>query len=209
MKNYTGIALAALKPEGSIAIATGTALLEKNRAEKLKQQNYRGYLYTFSSEEILKPFLSICRLLADAEYWQLTREVWMCAELIEPDKRTWLRLLQSKKPQRESLMTSEEHAALAAMPDEIQIWRGCGHSAGVHGMCWTIEKSRAEFFASYAIDSRRKVFIGLNNNTTPIVASATCRRADVLAYFTGRGESEIVLNPKHLKAVKFEAASVK
>jgi len=186
----------------------GPPSLEELRKERLKARNFQHYLHTFGHERRFDAFVEIIPLLSDTEYWPLVRSVWVGVEVIEPDKKIWLRLLQSKRPSRKLLMTDQEHAELATMPDEVKIWRGCAHTAGVRGMSWTTEKSRAHFFAGYAGGPRRMFYAG-PRETTPIVASATCRKSKVLAYFTERQESEIVLNPTNLKDVKIESASEK
>jgi hypothetical protein len=122
-------------------------------------------------------------------------------ETIMPHDHLWLDLLQSTRPNRESLMSTEEHAALAAMPDELKIWRGCGNDAGERGISWTTEKKKAEFFANYACGSRRAFLTGAAG-TRPTVVSAVCSKEDVLAYFTERDESEILVDPSKLRSVK-------
>ena len=92
-------------------------------------------------------------------------------------------------------MTADEHAALDAMPDEIQIWRGCEREAHIHGMSWTIDKNWAEWFAT-----RRQ----RPHAPRVVLASAFCRKSDVLAYFTNRNESEIVINSANLLRVQSE-----
>jgi hypothetical protein len=93
-------------------------------------------------------------------------------------------------------MNDAERAALAAMPDTIEIWRGCGHPAGVHGMSWTVNREKAIWFSHYAGGPRRT---GMNDKHSPLVVHGFCPKAEVLAYFEARKESEIVVNPKHIK----------
>jgi hypothetical protein len=70
----------------------------------------------------------------------------------------------------------------------------------VRGLSWTSRKKQAEFFAGYACGGRREFVTG-EAGTEPFVVSAVCRKSDVLAFFTERQESEIVLDPDCLRSV--------
>jgi hypothetical protein len=97
-------------------------------------------------------------------------------------------------------MSDVERTELAAMPDQIKIWRGCGTPNGVRGLSWTSLKKQAEFFAEYACGGRRGFVTG-QAGAEPLVVSAVCRRSDVLAFFDERNESELVVNPDCLRSV--------
>jgi len=174
---------------------------EEIRAKKLLEGNYLGYLITFESHEQLQPFIDLIPRLTDQEYWRYLREVWTGAEVILPDKEIWLRLLQWNRPGREHLMTGAERAALAAMTQEIKIWRGCGHKSAVRGLSWTLDRDRAAFFADYSCGPRRQLLVG-QTGVEPILVEATCRTENVLAYLTARMEAEIVINPAHVSVLR-------
>lgn len=178
--------------------------LEKMRAAYLRDGNYGRYLSTFNEHEQLRPFLDIIPRLSAQEYWQLLREVWIDVEVMLPNKEIWLELLQWQSPGREHLMTDAERAELAAMPDTIEIWRGCGDRSAVRGFSWTIDRERAVFFADYASGPRRQ-WLG-QSGTKRLLVKATCRKKDVLAYFTTRNESEIVVNPDHVTVLRVSRA---
>lgn len=170
---------------------------EAMRAKKLRDGDYGDYLLTFGSHECFQPFLDIIPRLSDREYWQNLTQVWTRAEATLPDRKIWLRLFQSKRPGREHLMNDDERASLAAMPNVIKLWRGCGHESAIGGLSWTLNPERAAFFAGYACGPRRQDLVG-QTGTEPILVKATCRKSDVLAYFTHRKESEIVIHPDHV-----------
>ena len=174
---------------------------EQARAEKLSSGRYGLYLCTFASHERLKAFTNIIPRLTDREYWQNLREVWTGAEVVLPDKQIWLRLLQWRRPEREHLMTESERVDLAAMPDTLEIWRGCGHESAVQGLSWTLDPAQAAFFTDYACGSKRQDIVG-QSGTKRHHVKATCCKSDVLAYFTTRNESEIVVNPAHVTVLR-------
>lgn len=175
------------------------------KQQYLRKRDFGGYLIMFGSHERFRPFLSIADRLSDKEYWPLLREVWTSVEVTQPDKKTWLRLFNSKRGFRELLMTPAEHKALAALPDEIEIWRGFGHAAGARGISWTLDRNRAEFFAKYACGPRRAFLSRKELGKVPLVANATCRKSNVLAHFLEREEAEIVVDPANVVALKTEA----
>lgn len=83
------------------------------------------------------------------------------------------------------MMSAEDLAAFQALPDRLEIFRGCSveeHAAGVYGLSWTDSRAVAEFFAwrHDAADRQR------------IVVSCEITRPEALAYFNARKEREII-----------------
>lgn len=181
-----------------MAAAIGKEEFDKLRQQKLLDQDFSGYLNTYGSHERFPKFVEIAAMLSPEQYWKILREVWLMVEVIQPDKPKWLKLLNREVPARDHLMTQQEHEALAKLPDDIDIWRGCGHKSGVRGLSWALNREQAESFASYACGERRALLASPFHGRTPIVVEATCHRSDVLALFLQRGESEIVVNPKNV-----------
>jgi hypothetical protein len=88
------------------------------------------------------------------------------------------------------MMSDEERDALAAMDEPIIVYRGFTDFEGeeeefdsrVDGLAWTVDLERATWFAKrYAYKGRSQVAKGLVHHQ------------DVVGYFTGRNESEIVV----------------
>lgn len=75
---------------------------------------------------------------------------------------------------------------------DITVYRGQMPNDPV-GIAWSLDKSIAERFARGA-GLRTKVMHG-------VIYTATTDRRRVLGYLTGRGESEVVLDPKYLKNI--------
>jgi hypothetical protein len=74
---------------------------------------------------------------------------------------------------------------------ELTVFRGHAGDEGLPGMSWTLSREKAEWFA------RRFPEYG-----EPVVYAATVQAEDVLGYFTGRGESEVVVDPETLGALR-------
>ena len=98
------------------------------------------------------------------------------------------------------MMIPSDRRALARMPEELRLYRGCNSEEGIRGLSWTPDLATAIKFAHYSCGPRRRFLLGglLPPPGRPRVAVATCAKVDVLAYFSGRREHEIVVNPAAL-----------
>ena len=87
-----------------------------------------------------------------------------------------------------ALMTDEERKRLSAMDDIITIYRGITpyNAKNVRALSWTTDIKKAEWFAN-------------RFGQSGTVYKTQISKAKVLAYFTSRGESEIIVNPKEIK----------
>jgi len=84
-------------------------------------------------------------------------------------------------------MDETERAALAGLDEQLTVYRGFRRPGKHLAPSWTLDRARAEWFARRPLD-RNKGY----------VATTTVAKSSVMAYFTGRGEQEIVLEPGHL-----------
>jgi hypothetical protein len=75
---------------------------------------------------------------------------------------------------------------------ELTIYRGVSGIGSAEGIAWTLDIDKARWFA------RRLVLV----NRNPRLYRATVHADDVLGYFTGRGESEVLVDPAHLRNVE-------
>lgn len=132
----------------------------------------------------------------DKSYWKILAAVWTQQEQLWPNRKLYLQLFQSKRPQRQYLMTAAERRKLDGMPDHFPIYRGYIGRRG-KGLSWTIDQSRAEWFA------RR--FSMLTEFGQPRLMEGIAKKKDVLAYFNGRKEKEIVIDPATVTKTKTKA----
>lgn len=123
------------------------------------------------------------------QFWRLVGRVWTNSENIWQNLDGWLSVWSYEAPFRDHAMEEDDRAALASLPDAIQVWRGVSHPDAAEGMSWSTDKAKAEWFA------RR--FAAMEGRGA-LLASGTVRKADVLAYFSDRSESEIVVDPSDI-----------
>lgn len=134
-----------------------------------------------------EPYLSrtdLSELLADA--WIRSENPNMDANVTKSELAAMF-----EQADKSVLMSLEERIRLSEMSETITIYRGVTpyNAKNVKALSWTVDKKKAEWFA------RR-----FGENGT--VYKAEISKANVLAYFTGRGESEIIVNPKNIKQPK-------
>jgi hypothetical protein len=133
-------------------------------------------------------FLQVRDRMADRDYWQALGSLWLETESPRGSGRVGGRAY--RRPRR-SLPVADGRGR-ARRPRQPR--RGGGrlsrfHRPGRHrAPSWTLNLARAEWFARRPIDRGAGRYL----------ASVTVPKASVIAYFGGRNEQEIVLDPRQL-----------
>lgn len=123
------------------------------------------------------------------EYWRVVGSVWTDSENIYQQFAAWKRLWASSLAGRDALMDEEEREVLAAMPEVLTVYRGFKIKKSERGLSWTTDRDKAVWFARWLRYPHQSSF----------VAQANVTKKDVLAYFDGRNEKEVVVLPTSLK----------
>jgi hypothetical protein len=148
------------------------------------------YVYLHERPYRLNALLSGARLIREvtaAAYWDAVGSVWRDSEnvheLWDSWRRVWLGANRSHGIQgREHVMSRLDYEALQAMPDVIEIFHGEEHPDRI-GMSWTLDEGVARWFAKRFTRAGR-------------LYRGRVRKSDVIAYFTQRGEEEILVAPE-------------
>lgn len=149
--------------------------------EAMSDSNWHQAVWLHERPYRLDAFMQIEDDLDDDEYWSLLADIWIDSENIWQNLDQWRRLFESTRSG--SPMTEEEEAALAAMPDPVPVYRGGVEDANEYGLSWTTDRERAEWFAVRMTA----------DDEVGVVLDGLVAKEHVAAYFTGRGESEIVV----------------
>jgi hypothetical protein len=139
--------------------------------------------YKMERLEALAPKMTDTDYWAALGLWYTEQEFFNQAQL--------RRLFAIDRPGREHLMDEEDRAFLAQLPESFDVFRGYGKTA--NGWSWTLDRKKAIWFAQR--------FAGVSSDKPPMLATGSIDRSAVVAYFGGRGESEIVVDPKKVKRV--------
>lgn len=166
------------------------ALKQKKAAVKEAEVEERWHRYVLMHERPWR-FEALTRI-ADRitsieEYWSLVSFIWIDSENIWQHHDQWVELFNAREREEQwRMMDTEESDGLDALPEVIPVYRGTAYAERIHGLSWTLDRDKAVWFAErFGTD-------------TPLLAEGAARKHLVIAYFTSRGEEEIVVMPNHV-----------
>jgi len=135
----------------------------------------------------------IAPYLSPADIGSYLNDTWSLVEYISMDvdvsKADFVKLLKKSDPN--TLMDESDRRALEALTDIVEIYRGVTdyNHRHVKSLSWSLDKGKARWFAN-------------RFNQGGYVYQATIKKSDILAYFAGRGESEVVVDPSKLENIE-------
>jgi hypothetical protein len=143
-----------------------------------------------SSNDKIEKFIQFKHLYIQPEhYWQGLRSCYDHSNnnhhLLDQIKA----LFNTNKPNRNSMMTHKELKFLNSLDDKITIYRGMSQIEAdnkKYGLSWTLDKAIAEKFANGYIHNYNSY--RLDKTVVELVID----KKDVVAYFDGREEKEII-----------------
>ena len=149
----------------------------------LQNKKYDSFVWLHERPYRIEAFQEIENLLSDTAYWKLLADIWTDTENQWQNYEEWKDLIGSERGSRHYLMNEEEFNLLQSLSDEVTIYRGCQKGINENGLSWTLDKSKAEFFANR---------LGKKG----IVLEKKISKSDIIAVFTGRNESEVIWEEK-------------
>ena len=155
---------------------------KKEAVEKAeKEKNWSRYVYLHERPYRIHAFQTIMHILSPKEYWEIFGEIWTDTENQWQNKSDFKRLLNSKRPNREAMMTEQEIEFLSKLPETVTIYRGCRKNLNENGMSWTLDYEKAQWFMNR-----------LNKYGDGKILTAVVPKSEIYAVFLGRNESEVV-----------------
>jgi predicted ABC-type ATPase/DNA-directed RNA polymerase specialized sigma24 family protein/8-oxo-dGTP pyrophosphatase MutT (NUDIX family)/curved DNA-binding protein CbpA len=145
---------------------------------------WNSYIYMHERPYRLDALMDIEDRMSDEEFWENVGSIWVDSENIWQNQDVWSDILTSDRPGREKIMTAEELQDFNNLPDEITVYRGHIKGKNKDGLSWTTSEEKARWFANRLASGK----------DVPEVAEGTVKKSDVIAHFTRRGESEIVVS---------------
>lgn len=157
---------------------------KKERITQLENEgNYSSILTLYERPYRVSALLKYAKRMAPSDYWKSVGWVWADTENAAECWEEWAAVMADPRPERESMMSPQERAALEKMPEVMEVWRGQTRGDPVTDFSWTLNKKTAKWFA-----------LRFNNRLGEILRGEV-RKEAVLAYLTGRGEAEIMAWP--------------
>jgi hypothetical protein len=147
--------------------------------DALAKKNYSTVVYLHERPYRIQAFLDVMESMEDADYWKLLSSIWTDTENSWQNFQMWNALLRSPRPERHNLMDEEELNHLASLPNKVVVYRGCVAGVNENGLSWTLDKTKAEFFAN-------------RFSKNGIVLEKTINKDEIVAVFLGRNESEVI-----------------
>lgn len=149
----------------------------------LQNKKYDSFVWLHERPYRIEAFQEIEHLLSDTAYWKLLADIWTDTENQWQNYEEWKNLIGSERGSRHYLMNEEEFNLLQSLSEEVTIYRGCQKGINENGLSWTLDKSKAEFFAKR---------LGKDG----ITLEKKISKSNIVAIFTGRGESEVIWEDK-------------
>jgi len=157
---------------------------KRNAVEKATgDKNYKQFVWLFERPYRVEAFIKIADKLSDTDYWKLLSDVWIDTENQYAYLKEWKKLLGSKRSNRHYMMVEEEDNILRSLADEVSIYRGCQKGLNEDGLSWTLDKSKAKFFAN-------------RFGKKGIILERKIPKSDIVAVLLSRGESEVIWEEK-------------
>jgi len=157
---------------------------KRNAVEKAtRDKNYKQFVWLFERPYRVEAFIKIADKLSDTDYWKLLSDIWVDTENQHAYIKEWKKLLGSKRSNRHYMMVEEEDNILRSLADEVSIYRGCQKGLNEDGLSWTLDKSKAKFFAN-------------RFGKKGIILERKIPKSDIVAVLLSRGESEVIWEEK-------------
>jgi hypothetical protein len=170
-------------------------LVRRKQIEEAERENdWFKYVFTHERPYQVEAFKSAAAKMDDESYWKTLADVYVESENLRQNQGAIRRLLTADRPHREALMSDEERTVIDGLPETVTIFRGyCFDNS--HGWSWTISREKAEWFGNRFA----KELGGI-----PRIATGKVKKTDIIAYFDGREEKEIVCDPKSVADITTE-----
>ena len=131
----------------------------------------------------MSTILGLRRQMSAPDWWRLLGNEWsVCDNIAAHRHQLRLILIKANPTNRRAMMCTDELQALAAMPDEITVYRGC-YENNRDGLSWSLSPEIAASFPTLNRYSRK--------NETALLLTGKANKADVVLSF-GRNEREVI-----------------
>lgn len=193
---YIGEIATAVKEDGKLVLKDvrneqDLEDVRKNILETIDSvTNYQYFMHILRAPYLPAFFKFTKHLLSAFDYSSFLGSMWTIVEFPNVDDNItapeFVRIF--RRAEKALLMDDDELRQFLSLPEEITVYRGIRGRGSLKALSWTIDIEQAEWFAQ-------------RWGTNGKVYSARISREDVLAVFTSRGESELVVDYTKLRDI--------
>ena len=162
----------------------------KQATETIDQAESPYQVFMLITKPYLLGFLKFAKpYLSNEDFTQMLADAWIRSESPNDDpnlsKTKLLALFKAADPK--ILMSEEERTRLRDLENPVTVYRGVTsyNAKNVKALSWTLDENVAQWFAH-------------RYGEHGTVYQAQIRKEDIYAFFTGRNESEVIVDPKQL-----------
>jgi hypothetical protein len=148
-----------------------------------------------NSETRLAAFIDLTDYAPPEVFWPAFAQVWCDCDSTWAQQRLLLGVLRLYGHGRDHL-SPEARSFFDALPAPGTIYRGCSRRR-IRGVAWTTDRAVAEHFAH----GDRGIPV-----PDPVIATATIAKSAVFTAVVDRNEAELIIDPRRLRALRFEEA---
>ena len=144
-------------------------------------------VYMYWQKAYKLTFIKFCKqYLSQKDFGRLLADAWITEENPNMDvnvsRKEALRMFKSAN--KKYLMTSEEYDYYARLPESVSLYRGVSEGREKYGLSWTDYIDVAKWFMNRFKTADDKVKL----------LTCTTSKNNIIAYFNGRSEKELVLD---------------
>lgn len=158
--------------------------------KQIDQAKNAYHIYMMLNKPYALSFLSLAEPhLSQKDFSEILADAWIRSENPNMDKNFVKKSLVDmfKKADQSILMDGEEREVFDSFDDTVTIYRGVTsyNAKNIKALSWTTDYQTAEWFA-HRFGEEGTVY------------EAQISKEHILAFFNGRNESEVIVDPKHL-----------
>ena len=164
--------------------------------EALTTRDWREAFCLTNSENVISLCvdLVIAKLISEQDIPDALAEAISRGDMPHRERNMLCALLGTlHRKKRRAFDGDTARAAYDALPAHVTIYRGTTEAeGGEYGVCWTLDRERAEWFAKEHGRFR-------NFRSPPVVLSAVVQREDICGLLFERQEQEVLILPRGLR----------
>jgi hypothetical protein len=171
------------------------SLRQKRRLlqEYQRKRNWESGIWLYERPYRINAFANICWHLGDSRYWKLLGSIYTDTENLWQNEDLWIDCLTAGRRYRSHLMRPEEREALADIDKKDHlVYRGFRYPGRERGLSWTRNPITAKWFARRLAGPADPLYL----------AAGRIDRKDVIAFFDGRSEEEVVVLPSNVRDIE-------